>query len=133
MKYKPPMFGVVGVAVACSKMGCPAGPIALTVMDGKIPKDTLANQVGKTPLIPQDVRIRKDVDLLYIYEPSVQAVFEFNETASVLLQAIDGTRTLKEVGDALISQCEDASEGAVAEIHGFFENLRVSGFRLTLV
>ncbi|WP_287304052.1 PqqD family protein [Mesorhizobium sp.] len=128
--YVGPSFISVPIANICSKSGCvvkPATSIPLPI-DNKTttPADPLV-------IVPGDLESRADKERLFIFEPTIQLVFELNDTAGQIIKHAEGGRRISEIETFVKSKYTNVPKDCAALIWGFLQQLKAAGFRMTIV
>lgn len=128
-QYVNPSFTAVPMATLCSKSGCSvadAVAIRRTVEDQRITSDALI-------VLPDDLRIRSDQEMAYVFEPSVQLVFELNETGSFILRRVGTGALFSTMVQTLSEEFLSVPDDVGDYVWGFLIRLEASGFRLSIV
>lgn len=127
--YSSPSFIAAPVATICSKSGCGSqgnGGGGKRVGEAATKKVALSDIV----VLPADLSIRADKNLLYVFEPEVQLVFEMNSTASDFLKACDGTRSIEKVTVGLAKSYSKDLSTIQTDVLIFLVELKATGFRI---
>ncbi len=133
--YEAPNFSAESAVVVCSKMGCGSSQSPIALSRDSVLLTSENNITNMTPVLPKDISTRADENgNLYVFEPSVQLIFEINKTGTFILNKIDGILKIEGLIKLLVDEYDYQDEEVVKrEIIGFLERLKVSGFRLSYI
>lgn len=131
--YKSPAFLAIPMAMVCSKSGCAvAGNYSIAPASIGVGRTT--GYIDQIVAVPADITMRADKKFLYVFEPSVQLVFEFNEVAGLIVKSCAvSPHHLSKLTELLKDNFVDVPDTVLNEVYGFLVSIHTSGFRVSFL
>lgn len=128
--YERPSFLSAPIAVICSKTGCPGHVVSSMEKVAFEKQKELSKE--SMPVLPEDFSSRSDEGRMYVFEPSLQKIFELNDTGRFILSQIDGKSSFSKISEKVKSAFADTPENVVYEVISFINALRNASMKIMI-